>query len=374
MTADQFIDHVFATDEDCPKTRTPNTAETIIPGSSGGQTATSQDPGSSGGQTATSQEMIATTTTTTTTYPTEARLRQKQRLKKAKEQGLKPQRRKKDVEAGNDDCGDDISGLGPDAVLLSSDIIPEQFDYDSDDDDSEDMFLQVPISIADNTTDILTAVPYLCYGRHNAVDLIELCGGQGRISQVAIRRGLLSGGNLDLVTGCNLDDPRTQKAIMHYLETCDVLVAILQPNCRTTGRNSYYNAKMHYDTWHEHHTTDLPHIRFCGDVALRQVLGRFFLRDYQQAHISTTYTHGLKFRKTQKSRHKQWINAWLVVETTTGKKSKSQLNGHQTVRRWSNPCADSLAMDSTTTHIPLAMHWKSSRFILGSCVKLLSMV
>ncbi len=140
------------------------------------------------------------------------------------------------------------------------------------------MFLQIPTTVQDGTTNVFSAITSLCYGKHNAVDLLELCGGEGRISQVAFKRGLESGGNLDLVTNCDLGDPATQKAINHYLDTCDVLVTVLQPNCRTVGRLSYYNSKMYTDTWSVHHQEDLPHLRFCGKVALKQMeMGRFFI-------------------------------------------------------------------------------------------------
>ncbi len=110
--------------------------------------------------------------------------------------------------------------------------------------------------------------------------MLELCGGSSGISHAAFKRGLTSGGNLDLVTGCDLGDPQVQKAIRHYLDTCDVLVTVLQPNCRSTGPNSWYNSKMHYTTWKKHHDEDLPHIKFCGEVALIQIQkGRYFLRE-----------------------------------------------------------------------------------------------
>eukprot|EP00959_Pyramimonas_sp_CCMP1952_P115595 2416499-Pyramimonas_sp.AAC.1 len=67
---------------------------------------------------------------------------------------------------------------------------------------------------------------------------------------------------------------------MHYLDVCFVKVVILQPSCRTTGLPSYFNAKVNYDTWHEHHQEDLPHIKFCGKVAVRQnYLRRFHFRE-----------------------------------------------------------------------------------------------
>ena len=177
------------------------------------------------------------------TLPTDARLRQKQRLMKLKEAGLKPKKKLKITEPGNDDCGDDISGLGPDAIMLSCDVMCEVIDSSDD----EDLFVTVPITIQDPGTNIYSAVAYICYGKYNYVDLLELCGGAGRISQVAFRRGLVSGGNLDLVTGCDLGDPTTQTAINHYLDTCHVLVTILQPE------------------------VDLPHPQYCGKVALKQM-------------------------------------------------------------------------------------------------------
>ena len=66
------------------------------------------------------------------------------------------------------------------------------------------------MAIHDAHTNVFSAVAYLCYGKHNSVDLLELCGGEERISQVAFRRGLVSGGSLDLVTGCDLGDPAVQ--------------------------------------------------------------------------------------------------------------------------------------------------------------------
>ena len=97
-------------------------------------------------------------------------------------------------------------------------------------------------------------------------------------SRVPTRTGIR--GDLDLVTGCDLGDPATQRAINHSLDICNVLVAIVQPNCRTTGRNSYYNSMMHYDTWQSHHQEGLPPINYCGHVAHTQIKkGRYFLRE-----------------------------------------------------------------------------------------------
>ena len=50
-----------------------------------------------------------------------------------KEQGIKPQKRKQYVEEGNDDCGEDLSGLGGNIILYGC-------DWKSGWDESEEVF------------------------------------------------------------------------------------------------------------------------------------------------------------------------------------------------------------------------------------------
>ena len=73
----------------------------------------------------------------TESLPTEARIAQKARLKQMAEKGEKPKKRKQVVEDGHDDCGDDVSGLGPDVHLLGSDCACYSFDYMTECWDSE---------------------------------------------------------------------------------------------------------------------------------------------------------------------------------------------------------------------------------------------
>ena len=122
--------------------------------------------------------------------------------------------------------------------------------YENDDDMSDsDLFITVPSCITDNHTNVYSAISTLCYGTNGSVDILELCGGTGGITHAAFRRGMSSGGNLDLTTQVDLGNPTTQKAVLHYLNTCNVLVTILQPMCRTTGPTSYFNYYKYYDTW-----------------------------------------------------------------------------------------------------------------------------
>jgi hypothetical protein len=67
-------------------------------------------------------------------FPTDERVEWKKRQKEMKELGLEPNKRKKVVEDHHDDCGADISGLGPadDQDLLLS-VIADELDSDEPD-------------------------------------------------------------------------------------------------------------------------------------------------------------------------------------------------------------------------------------------------
>eukprot|EP00959_Pyramimonas_sp_CCMP1952_P159444 3334888-Pyramimonas_sp.AAC.1 len=70
--------------------------------------------------------------------------------------------------------------------------------------------------------------------------MLELCGGNGSISQLAFSRGLSSGGNFDKLSYVDLGNKDVPDAVMHYLDVCVVNAVILQPNCITTGPPSFF--------------------------------------------------------------------------------------------------------------------------------------
>eukprot|EP00959_Pyramimonas_sp_CCMP1952_P098475 2058797-Pyramimonas_sp.AAC.1 len=172
------------------------------------------------------------------TYPTEPRIKQKERLKRDKEAGIKPRKIKKTIEAGDDDCGDDLKGL--ETVTSTTYIDSTDDDLDND---SDDAFVSIPSTLPATESNVFSIIPTLCYGRRKCVDMLELCGGEGHISELAFRRGYTSGGNLDLRCNVDLGNETVQKAILHYLKTCIVICTVLQPSCRSTGPPSYFNAK-----------------------------------------------------------------------------------------------------------------------------------
>eukprot|EP00959_Pyramimonas_sp_CCMP1952_P025148 527646-Pyramimonas_sp.AAC.1 len=66
--------------------------------------------------------------------------------------------------------------------------------------------------MSDARADIYSIVATLCYGHNNCVDMLELCGGESGISELALSRGLSSGGNLVKTACVDLGDPSVQRA------------------------------------------------------------------------------------------------------------------------------------------------------------------
>eukprot|EP00959_Pyramimonas_sp_CCMP1952_P354143 7419942-Pyramimonas_sp.AAC.1 len=84
-------------------------------------------------------------------------------------------------------------------------------------DEEDDLFLALPTSMPDAHADIYSIVATLCYGNNNCADMVELCGGEGGISELAFSRGLSSGGNLGKATCVDLGDSSVQRAVDHYI-------------------------------------------------------------------------------------------------------------------------------------------------------------
>ena len=64
---------------------------------------------------------------------------------------------------------------------------------------------------------------------------MEICGGEGRPSRVAIRTQLTAGENTDLVAGWNASDPAHQEAIVEYICRHRPLLIIMGPSCSPWG-------------------------------------------------------------------------------------------------------------------------------------------
>ena len=146
---------------------------------------------------------------------------------------MKSLKRHELIEPGDDDCGDAISGLGPDAVLRSCDASVEAIDRG----DEHDLFVTMPATVQENTTNVYSAMA----GTARLI-YVNICRGEGRISQVAPQRGLTSGGDLGLATGCDIDAPMTQKGNSRYTEKLDLQARRFAP--ASLGRYSPQSARL----------------------------------------------------------------------------------------------------------------------------------
>ena len=102
------------------------------------------------------------------------------------------------------------------------------------------------------------------------LDIVEVCGGDARPSQIAVRRQMPSGENFDLRNGYNLNDKRRQDAVWEYFKRCRPLVAVMAPTCTPFGPMSHLNYQINYDGWLRSYDLAAPHGRFCGRIALFQ--------------------------------------------------------------------------------------------------------
>ena len=138
--------------------------------------------------------------TSTCAYPTDARVRQK--AAQAADPTRVVKKRKVPVEDHVDDCGNDLSGLGVDISTLLCESLPTcsftgitDADYDSDETflDTCPMFLFTGASciLPEHGLQLpLHAFVQFMGKLPPGIDLIELCGGEGRTTTLALRRKL----------------------------------------------------------------------------------------------------------------------------------------------------------------------------------------
>ena len=130
--------------------------------------------------------------------------------------------------------------------------------------------------MAKNTNQML----HIFHSMDSGIDVVELCGGAGRVSRIAIRRHLKTGENFDLVTHCDLNDKRTQDDVEYYITTYKPLVIVMAPSCTPFGAWARYNYYANYQGWLKSYQEAAPHGRFCGRMALKQTnQSRYWLNE-----------------------------------------------------------------------------------------------
>ena len=206
------------------------------------------------------------TSTKVVAFPTDSKVREQETRRAAKAAGheIVKVKQKKFVQNHTDDCGEDMSSIGANEILLSSQWIDQSDSSDSGGDLSDTVVdglahtmlygacADLHCYISNLQVFVARDVEELVYvaqlNGHSIFDLAEVCGGQGRTSQLAVRRRKRAGENFDLVTHTDLAKPREAAAAYAYFRDNTVYVAVMAPLCGCFGPLSHLNWSINYDT------------------------------------------------------------------------------------------------------------------------------
>ena len=164
-------------------------------------------------------------------------------------------------------------------VLLSTDFS----DIETDEDENNEIALFThPCKVQTSSTSTLDQIiPQFQYDHNGNVDILEITGGPGHglrdrnLTKTAFRHGLSSGSHQYCNISGDINDLETQKAILYYLHTVDVLTVVIQPNCRSLAHSA------EYAQYTKIFQRDKPHLQFCGAVAnIQQKKGRKWIVMY----------------------------------------------------------------------------------------------
>jgi hypothetical protein len=216
------------------------------------------------------------------------------------------------VEDHHDDCGHDLTGLqGIEELAFNSNNFDDGNSTDSGEENADpDHWLhRLSHSLTmwsirgSEAEDEAPPQPAFCFiaadasemitmlsgtPQHWGVDIVEVCGGAARTTYLCVRRQLTSGHNFELLTGCDLNDIRTQVIVWGYFDVARPLVTVMAPTCSPFGPFGRLNRVMAPDGWRASYDNAAPHGRFCGHLALRQSINhRYYLNEQPQG--STLY-------------------------------------------------------------------------------------
>ena len=227
-------------------------------------------------------------------YPTEQAVKQKERLRQIKQEGLSPRKKMQIVEQIYQDCGEDLSSLllhtevvPWSAYLLSSleeDEMPDEWNATIEHvyaslQGVENQFHGSGCSIPKSqvTAKGVCSIRQLGAMFSNElsqaqVHLVELFGGKGRTSYMLTRGfDMASGQNFDAVTGFDLTDSKDVAALKCYLLKVRPTVVLMGPPCRAFGPMSRINRVLHPDGYAASRYEGEVFARLCYDIACWQL-------------------------------------------------------------------------------------------------------
>ncbi|CAK0820075.1 unnamed protein product, partial [Prorocentrum cordatum] len=219
-----------------------------------------------------------------TAYPTDAAVRAKERERHRKAQAIDPthatpsKKKKFKVEQHFDDCGLDDSSLKQALWTLnqtSTEIYDDKDQLMDNEQDQDTCSVFVSslrgLSGSDTNDKTYSHVPkqfkydaftsfmadwsypaqYSSQSRDHYIDVVEICGGNARTSQILIHRfhETKIGLNFDIIVGIDLLDPTQEAALWQYLKSNKVLITILSVPCTGLAGWQTLNKFTNPETW-----------------------------------------------------------------------------------------------------------------------------
>eukprot|EP00959_Pyramimonas_sp_CCMP1952_P018335 388135-Pyramimonas_sp.AAC.1 len=206
-------------------------------------------------------------------------------------------KRRKQFEKHFDDCGQDWSGLGKDALMTTGfssegddgteDSLEEEWSNHQDYEYFEPYWFagmkEVPHCEMRTTPfahifNTMEAMDILQSSMHDVeFDVCDIAGGQARTSIIMVSE---------------------QKACLRYRAARGVRIVIMSPICGSFGSWSYMNRQLYPDTWQESLECALKLSTFCAAVALAQYGdGRDWLNEQPTSSDMYTYDPWPKVRE-----------------------------------------------------------------------------
>ena len=126
-----------------------------------------------------------------------------------------------------------------------------------------------------NFTDysILTEQHAYAHQDRSFVDVAEVMGGEGRTTQVLVRRGYSSGDNFDCVVGCDLMRADEEQRLYDYIGRFKPKVLVMAPQCTGMAGWGRFNAVMNPEA-HQRSAAISHHLgTICARCAILQYEG-----------------------------------------------------------------------------------------------------
>jgi hypothetical protein len=233
---------------------------------------------------------------------------------------VKKERQNKPVEKASDDCGDTVT-----AIELKESV--EAFAAFFDDDDisttcsnlehestlhevsgqlyfgsvhellefvvRDESFDKVPPQADSDVSGLVSNLhldnqnrPFFTYNwtptnhRNHHIHMMEVFGGWGGCTRLAIRKKLRTGQNYDLTTGINLLDKAEVRKLHYYVDQYKPDVIVLAPPCTAFGRWSMYNRVHNWWAWSKSLEVGLPLANLAAALAAQQIKSnRFYIAE-----------------------------------------------------------------------------------------------